>query len=339
MQTEKLKSNEIGIHTRFSGELAFQVWSADSLDEEGNPLPNAIPNRETPFQPQIITDAFFETWLNGTTYSRNVFFSWLGCGSGTLAATASDTTISQIGTRLSRYTPGYTHTVVSNTMTTTSEYRSTQGQIIGTISEVGLFQNQTGGQTMMRSLIKDVGGAPTTLTLTAMDFLYVKWRVSTTVNLSDTTGIINISGTNYNYTMRPANWNVDLPSGGAGANFFSAISNGADVNSGFYTDGPRAYSTQTLGSVTSRPGGTDLPGSLLSTNSYTAGSKQRKMTYRWNITQGNTGSGIGSIQLCPAVSASLAGYQISFAAVSGGGTIPKDNTKEFTMGITYSFGR
>ena len=337
MQTEKLKQNEIGIHTRFSGELSFQVWSAASLDEDGNPLSGALPEQETPFQPQIITDAFFEAWLNGTTQPRSQFFGWLGCGNGTLEGAASDTSISQIGTRLQRYTPGFTHSVVSNTMTSTSEYRSTQGQIIGTISEVGLFENSTGGQTMMRSLIKDGGGASTTLTLTAMDFLYVKWRVSTTVNLSDITGTINISGTNYNYTMRPANWNVDLPAGGSGSNFFSAIASSTSVNSGFYTNGPMAYSTQTLGSVTSRPGGTSYIGQLISTNSYTAGSKQRKMTYRWNITQGNTGSGIGSIQLC--ASEGYAGYQISFAAVSGGGTIPKDNTKEFTIGITYSFGR
>ena len=49
------------VHTKFNGELSFQVWGADSFDADGTPLPGAKPKQETPFQPQIITDAFFET--------------------------------------------------------------------------------------------------------------------------------------------------------------------------------------------------------------------------------------------------------------------------------------
>jgi hypothetical protein len=26
------------VHTKFNGELSFQVWGAESLDEQGNPL-------------------------------------------------------------------------------------------------------------------------------------------------------------------------------------------------------------------------------------------------------------------------------------------------------------
>ena len=170
-----------------------------------------------------------------------------------------------------------------------------------------------------------------------MDFLYVRWRVTSTVNLSDVTGTVSIGGVSYNYALRPCFWN-NLPSAGSvSSSIFLPVANGSSVNSYLGFGSCNAYATQTLGAVTSLPGGAGSAGTAFSTNTYTASSKQRKLTYKWNITQGNTGSGIGAITVHNA-SFSM-GYQISFAAVSGGGTIPKDNTKEFTIGITFSFGR
>lgn len=324
------------VHTKFNGELSFQVWGVDSLDTEGNPLPGAKPKQETPFQPQIITDAFFETWLNGTFVNKTDLFGYCAVGNGATAATAADTTISQVGTRFALFSGDYAYSTTGSTITQTVGFRTTQGQIIGIISEVGLFSASTGGQTMMRSLIKDGGGTPTTLTLTSMDFLYVRWRVTSTVNLSDVTGTISIGGVSYNYALRPCFWN-NLPSAGSvGSSIFLPVANGSNVNSYLGVGSCNAYATQTLGAVTSLPGGAGSAGTAFSTNTYTASSKQRKLTYKWNITQGNTGSGIGAITVH---NASFSGYQISFAAVSGGGTIPKDNTKEFTIGITFSFGR
>lgn len=332
-----MQDNSIGIHTRFSGELAFQVWGAESLDENGNPLPGAKPKQELDYQPQMITDAFFETWLNGTIDTRADLFSQMGVGNGTTAAAATDTTISQIGTRFASFNSVVTYSVSGNEITQTNQYRTTQGQIIGTISEVGLFANPTGGLTMMRSLIKDVGGTPTTLTLTSMDFLYVNWKVKSVVNLSDVIGVINLGGVNYNYVLRPCFWKSGLATGNVNTAPFAGLCALSNVNSALGFDAAKARSTQTLGSVTSEPGGAPYWGQLLSTNTYTAGTKQRKMTYKWNITEGNTGSGIGSITLTNVHSS--AGYQVSFSAVSGGGTIPKDNTKELTLGFTFSYGR
>ena len=323
------------VHTKFNGELSFQVWGAESLDEQGNPLPNAKPKQETPFKPQIITDAFFETWLNGTSQSRSDLFGYAGVGNGTVAATAADTTISQIGTRLPLFESTSTTVVVGNTLAQTVEYRSTQGQITGTISEVGLFGSTTGGQTMMRSLIKDSNGDSTTLTLTSMDFIYIKWRVTATVNLSDVTGIISIGGVNYNYALRPCYWTDSITS--IGSNVFLPVASGVNVSTYLGFNTVRAFSTQTLGTVTSQPGGVNYNGLPFSANTYTAGSKSRKMTYKFTINEGNAPGGIGSIVVRN--NNSVAGYQISFSAVTGGGAIPKDNTKEFTIGITFSYGR
>lgn len=325
------------VHTKFNGELSFQVWSADSLDKDGSPLPGAKPKQETPFQPQIITDAFFETWLDGTTATRADLFAYCAVGNGATAATAADTTISQIGTRFPIFSGDYLYSSTGSTITQTTGFRTTQGQIIGIISEVGLFKDPTGGQTMMRSLIKDGGGAATTLSLGAMDFLYVRWRVTTTINLSDVTGTVSIGGVSYNYALRPSFWNTLPGTGTTSAYPFIPVSPSNQVNGYLGFNSCQAYATQTLGSVTSQPSGGYFNGVPISTNTYTASSKQRKMTYKWDITQGNTGSGIGSIKVYNSTSG--VGYQISFAATSGGATIPKDNTKEFTIGITFSFGR
>lgn len=323
------------VHTKFSGELRFRVFSADQLDSAGELLADATPKVDTGFNPQLITDAFFESYIGTGTDSRESFFAYMGVGTGTATPAVSDTTITQLGTRFARYGSG-SGSVVSNTIEQSSEYRTTQGQIVGTISEVALFTGSTGGQTNMRSLIKDGGGAPTTLTLTSTDFLYVTWRVTSTVNLSDQTGTIVLGGVTYDYVMRPTYWTSGSLEPSGSTNVF-ACATYVQAGNSFGLDYVLAGSTQTLASVTSAPSAGTSWSTSMALSAYTAASKQRKVTYTSSIGDGNVSGGIGCLVFRGSSQAS--GYQISFSAQGTGNKIPKDNTKTMTIGITFSFGR
>lgn len=335
------------IHTTLQGELSFEVWDKNSLDRKGNPLKGAEPRIKTPFQPQIVTDIGFETYLNGGSISREYLFQFMALGTGTAPASATDNSFAQIpgSGRFSIHSGGYLYTTSGNEITQTIEYRSAQGQVVGTATDCALFTGATGGAPMMRSLIKDANGIPTSLVLTSSDFIYIKWKVKSATNINDQTGTILLGEPGaeilYNWVMRPCQWNGFLTNGSSTNNMFVPVSANSAVNTGMGLNQCDAYNTQTLNTITGGPpGGIQSSGAFFSPNSYTANSKQRKMTYKWTITQGNFAGatpGIGAARFYNVNHP--AGYQMSFAAASGGGRIPKDNTKEFVLDLMFTFGR
>ncbi len=328
----------IEIKNKVSGELRFTVYRPEDIDPNGNPIGSAKPKLDTGFNPQLITDFFFDQWVGGSG-TATALTSFIQCGTGTATPSASDVSITPLGPRAGIFSRNYSTS--SNEITCTTEFRFAQGAVIGTVSEVGVFASSTGGSTTMRSLIKDLAGIPTTITLTSIDYLYITWRVKSTVSLSDQIGTITIGGVNYNYTIRPCTWNSNVS---IGSNFFSPLNSlgysDATSTAMFYTV---VYGTQTLGSVTGQPseeaGFSYLPSTALSLASYTSGSKQRKLTWFFADSQANIVGGIGSIMVFINSPANGGGYQVSFSAVSGGGKIPKDNTKTFTFSLTFTWSR
>lgn len=322
---------EIGL--KFKAQYRIQVFGAGS-----DPLKNDAPRIDTGFFDNILTDSLFNSWIGGTSTTMDSCVSYCGVGSGSSTPAANNTTITQIGTRATRFSRTTSNSSLTNTAT--CQYRFSAGQIVGTIAEVALFTNSTGGNTNTRALIKDSGGTPTTITLTSADTLYITWRCSCTIPSSDLTGTLSISGVSYNYSMRPCNFTATI-GGGSISNIFIPTANDGSMgaSSGFGLGYMGAYATQTLGSNTSSPAGTGFFSSQGSVGSYTTGSLARTITYTLTPSQGNTGSGIGSLIFASVAGSSGAGFQVSIAAVSGGGTIPKDNTKTFVLPVTYTFGR
>lgn len=327
------------INNKLYGEYRITVYRKEDLDDRGNPLSEAYPRIDTGFVPNLLTDFFFDQFCSGVQ-SQSGLTQYIQCGTGTSPAANTDTSITPIGPRAALHSRAYS--AVSNELTCTSEYRFAQGAIVGTVSEVGIFQNSSGGSTCMRSLIKDTGGTPTTITLTSIDYLYITWRVKSTVSLSDTTGTLTIAGTSYNYTLRPSSWNA--PNLTSSSNMFqpmNALILQAVANTGFI--GVSVYGSQTLGGVTSTPSSSEGSASLSplmpTYATYVSGSKSRKVTWFIADSQANFAGGIGSIAIQPFIGTYGGGYQISFAAVSGGGKIPKDNTKTLTFSLTFTWSR
>ena len=85
---------------------------------------------------------------------------------------------------------------------TVRRYRFNVGVFNNTVlSEVGIGWASV-GSLFSRALILDSEGNPSTLTLLNDEYLDVVYTLRLYVPLSDVTGTVNISGTDYNYTLR-----------------------------------------------------------------------------------------------------------------------------------------
>lgn len=330
------------------GFLSFEVWDKDQLHENGDPILGEVPRIFTPFQPQLILDIFFEHYLNatlGTNEHRENFFSYGEFGTETTAPNASDTSHARISgsSKIAKYIPGYTFSVSGNQITSTMELRSTQGQIIGTATSFALYQSQTSGAgtPYMKSLIKDVAGNPTSLVLGASDFVYVKWKTISTVDLTSKFGTILLgepgSEILYNWELKPAYWNNSLNNGETCCNFFTPVCSSSSANAMLGINIANAYPTQSLGAVTAGPTGTKYSTTEASLESYVASSKKRVVAFKWGINQGNDALGLSAFHFFN--TNGLHGFQLLITAASGGGRIPKTNQKELILKLELAFGR
>lgn len=288
------------------------------------------------FHPQVMTNAFFEAYLGGTQ-SRKALLSWAGVGTGLADAAPTDTTITQHGVRAAAQSVESSASVAGNVITQRIQYRWAQGDITVPISEAALFAAASGGQTMVRSRLKDSGGDPTTIPVTAFDALYLTWEVDSVVNLSDVTSVVNYGGQAYDVTARPSFWATTATDNPVNAlNVFTAFSaaNATSQRLGF--GAAQAYNTQTLGAVTVGPGGAGIDSSSSASASYTANSKALLISHTWSPAVGNALGGIGSVRVYNPSNA--VGYQIRFAKVSDGARIPKDETLQFRLDLTLTYG-
>lgn len=159
--------------------------------------------------PNIITSAGLNEFLGGSTAVFNTLVLNAGVGTNNTAPTLSDTALgAQVGGRVvaTGGVPDESGTVITSPeyvwRKQTREWGTTEGN--GNLTEVGLFSAATGGLMWCRSLFKDAGGTPITVTKTSSDILRVTYETRLYPALADATQTaLNISGTNYDVTWRP----------------------------------------------------------------------------------------------------------------------------------------
>ena len=288
------------------------------------------------FHLQVMTDAFFEAYLGGTL-QRRTLLSWAGVGTGLAEASPGDTTITQHGVRAEAQSIESSASVAGNVITQRVQYRWAQGAITVPISEAALFAAASGGLTMVRSRLKDPGGVPTTIPVTAFDALYLTWEVDSVVNLSDVTSVVNYGGEAYNVTARPMNWTSEATSDPTSTrNVFCAFAGENASTQRLGLASAQAFNTQTLAAVTSSPSGASVNSSSSASAAYTPGSKALLISHTWSSAVGNALGGIGCVTAYQPNTSS--GYQIRFAKVSDGSRIPKDETLQFRLDLTLTYG-
>lgn len=206
-------------------------------------------------------------------------------------------------------------------------YTFALGSVVGNISK--LYIGSSGFTTLFSSaLIKDGGGAPTTIAVTADDQLFITWRLRKYISITPVTGSIDINfdgtPTSVSYEIKPANLGETTSS-----YYFYAGNSAGNISLFSY-----AYETQTLGAVTGKPSGSALPTSA-TISSYSNGNYYRDITYTASLAQANFATGIGSLVYGMfGASDIFGGYQISFTP-----KLPKDSDKTLSLPFRISWGR
>jgi hypothetical protein len=210
----------------------------------------------------------------------------------------------------------------------TYAYPFAQGSVVGNITEVGVGISAAAGNNLFsRARIVDNLGAPTSITIVALDQLTVYYRVRIIPPLTDATGTVSISSTNYNYTMRVSNV----------ASFANVqfLLNSSNNFSQAQNAGHLAYPAgSVLGAITGFPSGSPGVDGTATTSSYTNGTYYRDVTFNWSISQGNAAGGIQCIKFVWPQSYSVLQFQVRFDTV-----IPKTNTNVLALNVRYSWAR
>lgn len=258
------------------------------------------------------------------------FANYCRIGTGNTAASYTDTAlVSQSASTNNAIANTIVNAGASNYETkATVTFQFALGAVVGNMAEIGVGTTPTGATLCSRALIVDNVGSPTTITILVSEILQVVYRFTCYPNLVDATGTVSIGGVSYNYVSRTFNAATALGS-----------SPQASLLAGVST--PLAFpSTSTLGAITSGgPSGTAAGFASAVLSAYTNGNYYRDLTISAAIADANAVGGIAAISFSVwnGSSTPVFNNQISFAAVSGGGPIPKDNTKALTIVIRQPF--
>lgn len=199
--------------------------------------------------------------------------------------------------------------------------RFAAGAAAGNLSEVGIGWSSAPGNLFARSLIKDGSGNPTTITVLASEALDVSYELRTYPPASDVTGTINISGTSYDYVIRPSNVSSNF--------YWKSLTTKPDIGAG----GSYAQSYAMSGGLSARTG--QPSGSTVgtatgySTNAYANNSYKLSGTVTWGLNDGNA-----SFKSVTVSFGSYAYWQIEFTPA-----LPKTNTKVLTLGFEMTWAR
>lgn len=293
--------------------------------------------RETGFFNNLIVDSYFESFVGGTSVTNATKFSNCRVGTGITAPANTDTTITQLGGNLPRISdPAQNITVSGNTIQCTMVYINNPGEVVGSISEVSIWDAPTAGTMTSRARIKDVAGADTSITVRVSEYLKIIYRLNVSYNLGDIAASAVISGTTYNALMRLMNWNLNL-----GTDPFASVnpfvipnSLGSCANNGFGLSKATATNATALAAVTSVPlYSTSETTTSVTAGTYTANSKSRKITWNFSLPSANIAGGVSNVLIHSAAEIG-GGLQILFTP-----PLPKNSSLSLPISITFNFGR
>lgn len=199
----------------------------------------------------------------------------------------------------------------------TYQYSFTSGGIVDTVREVGVGWDSTGSTLFSRVVLSSP------IVLTSIDKLIVYYRLKLEPKITDNTGTISVSGTNYNYTSR-------LAFAGSFAN------NSAALNPAVFSRIASciAYSNASLGSIANNisSSSSGSPASSLTYQTYVANTKTRSSIATWMPSSAVSADGINGFTV--ASSSNIYRYQMVL-----NNPIPKTNVDILTMTFRIGWDR
>lgn len=194
------------------------------------------------------------------------------------------------------------------------------GVAAGILAEVGMGWGSSSSNLFSKTLIKDGGGSPTTITVLADEYLDVTYELRIYPDLSDFTGTVVIGGITYDYTARVALF--------SNAGYWATSKDGLGASTSF----SRVYSGAISG-VLSLPSGSSYGASSSVETAYSNNSLEGVLEYTWNI---------GVIDFAFRSALLVVGWtcwQIEFSAQGTGDPVPTDLTKTLKLSIGHSWAR
>lgn len=279
---------------------------------------NGTVDQDTGWFSNLITD----TGLIHFSGSNGTWYYYCHLGSDNTAPAVTDSTLgSWLGRHSSQQASvqGPTATTPDYEFYTTAGWTFNAGVCTGTIRELGISVGTTNTNMSIRTLVSPE------VTKSSTQILYVYYRFTVWPTLTDNTGVVNIGGDDYDYTLRPCG----LGSAHTAYATFGLSSTLSHHDT--YANG--------IGTITGSPtGGDGLNAESVSLQSRGSGYYESKIT--WGLSVGNYGGGIRSTRhLNNFNNLSSRGWQIEYSRVSDSAAIPKDNTMKFYVTIRMTWDR
>lgn len=275
----------------------------------------------------LVLNAALDFWMSGPG-SLYGSFDYAKVSTQTTAPVAADTALT--GTVWTS-PPSNTENISYNTTTPpyyatiTKSFTYELGSVLGIIGCVGISDSNSGGSVRAATQIKDGGGIPTTLTLTADDQLTVSYALRWYPPSTPVTGVITLEGVDHNYDLRFQGLTAEYTFSGT---FYGRITSYAGaLNITSYV--PPATPIDTFAGTTV---GSSSTGTITHA-AYSNGTFNRNFTIQGTISQMNISGGISLIAL-GAGSGSNDSVVIHFTP-----NLPKTNTKVLQLTFNQSIAR
>lgn len=253
------------MHVQFSGRYRLQVFHGDT----------DILLNDTGWFDNLITDNGLN--LLGTGYSVNVYV-----GSDSAEPSYSDTSITGVLASVASGSFGGSGVQVSVEPYygwTKRVFTFAIGAVQGTIRQVAIGSSST--NLLSKARLKTVAGVETELTLGGIDRLTLTYEFRQCIDTSDVSGSIDINGTTYNYTGRPA----EIDQAIYWAPYLGARVGARRLDT--YNYGTLRTGSTALGTVFTNPNGTSVASTSGGTDAYVNNTYTQTMWEIWDTTKGN----------------------------------------------------
>lgn len=344
----KIKERAIhlrGLRGSFCGEFRMVTYKGYEFPR-GSGIVWKLPGStriDTGWMPNLITDQGLDRY---GLDSNNNGMDYCHVGTGNTAPVNSDTglvTWVAAAADISATASAATSAPYFGSLTRKYRFNPNFGGGNVNLNEVGAGWSATNGNLSSRALTVDGAGTPTTISVLADEYLDVYYRrrnypahlTEATGAPNDLTGTVDISGTSYGYTVRPAlvtfSGTADGQIGwGSVADKTCAVHNGFNIEAAS-TARLLAYNA-TIAAVTSYPTLMANSGQTASgfASSYSLASYTRDLYWQWGISTGNDANGIGGLL----IKGGMGMYQLIFDT-----PVLKVEGEVFTWYHTYSWDR
>lgn len=304
------------------------------LDADGNEVPGSR-HVVVPWFDNLITDGGLDQLGSGSFNVDQIGYCRIGTGN-TAPANTDTGLVAQVGSTNSAGIGGYSGLSVDGTyIYRRVSKRFNPGTVSGVnLAEVAMAPAAT-GQVFSRSLIKDTGGSPTTITLASDEYLDVVYELRIYLPDNDQTVSTTIDGAANTVTIRRSTQGQQVANWAAVVGYPFSYKN---IQNDFYS----RYCLDGVENIPDASSGWDYNESLrgaLTDIPYVNGTHQKSYTVVFGPPLDNYGTGLGALLIGTANTNNNANCSFGPWAFGFSPKLNKTNTRKATITVGVTWGR